>query len=135
MSNNLTLIKYRLGSNGRHIEESGEVIASSFVSDDLLSELIKIAPLATLNIYEEEGSDEYSDTECLHNEKLSEILSLVKKVFIGLLETERAPNFENNEDEFRNLISEFRSITNLYQLLEIKYLKYKNDDTVIIKLG
>ncbi len=133
MSTNLTLIKYRLGSNGHPLEDSGEVIASSFISAELFSELVEIAPLATLDIYEEEGSDEYSNTECLHNEKIPEILAFVKAKFINLFEEKKSSIFENNDNELDDLISKFRSITNLYQLLEIKNIKYMNDVTAIIK--
>jgi hypothetical protein len=135
MSNNLILIKYQLGTAGRYLESSGEVIASSFDDDGLLEELREIAPLATLTIYEDEVSDEASEAECLLNEKIPEIMELIKARFIQLLKCTEVATLENSADELVRSISAFRTITNIYQLLEIKYLKYRVDDTVIVKLG
>lgn len=135
MSTNLILMKYQLGINGRYLEDSGERIASSFISEEDLSDLIKVAPLAKLIIYEEDGSDDSSEAECLQNEKIIEALSFVKNKFIDLLKKTETSVIENEDAAMIEALSEFRSITNLHYLLDIKYTKYQSDDTVIVKLG
>lgn len=135
MSTNLTLIKYQLGTKGRYLEDSGERIESSFISEEDLSELIEVAPLAKLTIYEEDGSDECSEADCLQNEKINEALIFVKSRFIELLSNTDISATENTDAVLIESISKFRSITNLYHLLEIKRAKYQSDDTVVVKLG
>lgn len=135
MSTNFTLIKYQLGTNGRYLEDSGERIASSFISEETLQDLIKVAPLAKLTIYEEDGSDKFSESDCLQNEKIIEVLNFVKNRFIVMIKKTEISAIESNDESFIETISEFRSITNLYYLLETKHAKYQSDDTVIVKLG
>lgn len=135
MSTTLTLIKYNLGIDGRYLEDSGERIASSFISEENLNSLIQKVSLAKLTIYEEDGSDKCSEVDCLHNEEIFEALIVIKKIFIGLLK--RADEFvvENSDEKLNEALSEFRSLTNIHYLLEIKHTKYQTDDTAIVKLG
>ena len=135
MSTNLTLIKYQLGANGRYLEESGERIESSFISEENLSELIKVAPLAKLTIYEEDGSDASSEADCLQNNKIAEALNFVKSRFIDLFNKNKMSTTRGADEFLIESISEFRSITNLFHLLEIKRVKYQSDDSVVVKLG
>ena len=135
MSINLTLIKYDLDSKQRYLEDSGEVIATSFIAEDILQTFREMETLATLDIYEEVGSDKFSETDCLQNEKIPEILVFVKSKFIELFEITKVSITKTQGDELVEAMSIFRSITNLYFLLETKCKKYKSDDTVIIKLG
>ncbi len=136
MSNNLTLIKYQLDDNdGRYLEDTGEVITSSFIDENILHDLIEVAPLAKLIIYEKAGSDEFSEADCLQNEKIPEILNFVEKKFIDLFKKVKINAIENSEDELVNTMSILRLITNLYSLLKTKYTEYKSDNTVVVKLG
>lgn len=135
MSNNLTLIKYQLDIGGRYLEDTGEVIASSFIGEDVLDDLIKVAPLAKLTIYEEVGSDESSEADCLQNEKIPEILDFVKNKFVDFFKKTEVSALEKSDEKLIEAMSTVRSITNLYFLLETKYIKYKSDDTVVVKLG
>ena len=135
MSTNLMLIKYRLGINGRYLEDSGELIASSFISEENLSALINEAPLAKLTIYEEDGSDEFSEIDCLQNQEIDKALRFARKKFIDLFKKTDLSAIENSDDDSTEALSKFRSISNLYYLLEIKHAKYQSDDTVVVKLG
>jgi hypothetical protein len=135
MSTNLTLIKYQLGVEGRYLEESGECIASSFIDEETLNDLIKVTPLAKLIIYEEEGTDEFSEADCFQNEQIYEALSFINNRIITLIRKTQLSDVENMDEELSKVISEFRSITSLYHLLEIKYEKYQSDETVVVKLG
>lgn len=135
VSTNLTLIKYQLAADGRYLEESGERIASTFISEEILHDLIEITPLAKLTIYEEEGSDESSEADCLQNEKIFESLNFVKTQFINLISEAKISELESADESLIKSISDFRSITNLYYLLEIKHDKYQSDDSVVVKMG
>jgi len=135
MSNILTLMKYELDSNGRYLEDTGTIIESSFISEDLLKALIERVPPAKLTIFEELGSDESSDAICLQNDKIQEALDFIKNEFILLLKASKISTIENSNERLLEAISALRMITNLYSILEIKFEKYKSDDTVVIKLG
>lgn len=135
MSTNLSLMKYKLGVQGRYLEDSAERIALSFIGEATLSGLVKVAPLAKLTIYEEDGSDEFSEADCLQNDRVCDAFDFIKSRFVELLKATDVSTIEDSSDELAKSISDFREITNLYYLLEIKCAKYQSDDTVIVKLG
>lgn len=135
MATNLNLIKYDLNMEGRYLEEKGEIITTSFISENVLNDIKEIAPFAVLKIFEEENSDEYSETDCFQNDKIPEIIALIQNKFIELIEQIELLKLQNNQEYIEESISTFRSITNLYYLLEIKFKKYVHDDSVIVKLG
>ena len=133
-SSHIALIKYQLDSQGHYLEDTSEVIFCSSVSEELFKELTKIAPLASLTIHEEEGTSESSAAQCIQNDKIADVFAFVKNAFMGLLKNTQPSSLES-DDELTEAIYQFRTITNLYKLFELKYQKYQSDSTVIVQFG
>lgn len=126
MSQIISLVQYNY-HNEKLYEENSETIETSFISEDCI-DIIRES-VGTAIIYEDKGSDESYEIDCVGN--IAENMKLYEDKFIELFEDK---DIKNNE-HISNSINLFRTLTNVYHIFWLKNEKFSNNDDVLIKLG
>ena len=132
MSQYIFLTQFESDSSGVLYEEESSVIESTFIFALLLENIEKQWPLVEKQVYEEKEENENFLIRYIDGSSVKEIIIWLENLFINLLN--RSPTDKNNKEnsneltkqefiekgELNKLIEQFRTITNLIQLLKLK---------------
>jgi hypothetical protein len=137
MSQSLSLIEYKADKDGNLYEENCRVIESAFITPEVISSIEEQKLLEDKMLLEEEGTAESSVMKCLENSSLDKVLSILETEFIKFLTSEATNNVKSIliRDEISSLLSDFRTIANLYHVIKLKKEKFEHHPNVVLKLG
>lgn len=139
MSQSLFLTKYTSDDNDHLYEDTSDCIETSFISPFLLQEIEKKAPLIEINIFEEKGSNESFKIDCLNNDSIEDLTERLEEIFIRMIEEHGVRKGDDSKflspSELQDLITDFRTITNVIYLLSLKSKKYRDDPSILITVG
>jgi hypothetical protein len=137
MSQSLSLVEYKADKDGNLYEDNYQVIESAFITPEVISSIEEQRLLEEKMLLEEPGAAESSVMKCIEDSSLDKVLSILEIEFVKFLTSEAASNTKDIiiRDEISSLISNFRTVGNLYHLIQIKKEKFGNHPNVVLKLG
>lgn len=112
-----------------------ETLQETYLGNDTYKQITATVNLATLKVFEEANSDEYSELDCILNEDISKVFDMIKNSIISKILNFRDESEKNIRENLELHINEMRMLTNIYELLRKKLFIYGNDNSVIVKIG
>lgn len=151
MSVSLNLVIYQCKDENL-IETDVRTIQCEELSPVLLDLLTESFPLNEIPVYFDETLEDSFEIECFNNSDVKDILDMLKKNFLELLEHEYKGltagedsslkvqpvdgELDNNLNSPLDIaIARFHILTGVIKLFEKKYSKLSDDFTAVIKLG
>jgi hypothetical protein len=130
-------VEYKADKDGNLYEDNYQVIESAFITPEVISSIEEQRLLEEKMLLEEPGAAESSVMKCIEDSSLDKVLSILEIEFVKFLTSEAASNTKDIiiRDEISSLISNFRTVGNLYHLIQIKKEKFGNHPNVVLKLG
>ncbi len=152
MSQNINLVAYEAGNDGKLYETKTDLIETVFITPSLLSELQKASPLTKRNIFETAGSEDHYSIECFNDSEVEEAIKKLEEVFLSILASDgkKLLGQENEKDsnklhlpssehiaprDLDKSINRFRTLTNIINVFKLKHNQYSSDSSVVLKLG
>lgn len=139
MSIKILLVKYELIESDKLIEDNVVIIESAFITSEILEKISTfITKRKVYEMLDENLNNESFEIECFDDKYITDILFKLEMEFIDLLKNKSSVE---NQDELlidqnlRDAIFEFRTITNLIYLFRLKNDKYQNDNSTLVKVG
>lgn len=139
MSIKILLVKYELIESDKLIEDNVVIIESAFITSEILEKISTfITKRKVYEMLDENLNNESFEIECFDDKYITDILFKLEMEFIDLLKNKSS--VENQDDllidqNLRDAIFEFRTITNLIYLFRLKNDKYQNDNSTLVKVG
>lgn len=139
MSIKILLVKYELIESDKLIEDDVVIIESAFITSEILEKISTfITKRKVYEMLDEDPNNESFEIECFDDKYITDILFKLEMEFIDLLKNKSS--VENQDDllidqNLRDAIFEFRTITNLIYLFRLKSDKYQNDNSTLVKVG
>lgn len=136
MSQNLSLVQYRVDEKGNLYDDNSNIIESAFITPELIDLIEKEKLLEGKSLFEETGTAEYFDVKCIENSSLNKALSILENEYVRHV-LEAANKLKNvfNSNEVSSLMNESRIITNLQHVIKLKKEKFEHNPNVVLKLG
>lgn len=135
MSLSLSLIKYKMTNEGKYIEEGLRVIKHCFLSEKTKDRILTKISFAELTLFEDENSTEFSTLDCILDQNLNDVITLISNMFLDLFLEEKNTLVTKLEQNLHETIIKFGEISNIYTLITLKKNEYADDKSVIVKIG
>ncbi len=136
MSQNLSLVQYKVDEKGNLYDDDSNIIESAFITPELINLIEKEKLLEDKSLLEEIGTMESFEVKCIENSSLNKALSVLENEFMTL-SSDASNKLKSvfNNDEISSLMNEFRTITNLHHVIKLKKDKFEHNTNVVLKLG
>ena len=134
MTVNLFLCKYPEDSTDRYIEDTEEVIESCFIDEGILQDLKNY--MCEQEIFDEEGKKVVNTIQHIKHDEIKTVIEKMQKLFLNKrYEKISRKELEKTPELITTVMGEFRTITNIVFLLQIKYDNYLTNNRVLVQLG
>lgn len=135
MAKNLILLKFDFDNEKKYTEESMETLRNVYLGDNIYKQITDNINLATLKVFDEKNSNEYSELDCILDKDIPKICSMIKNTILAKFLSFHNKTEANIKENLETDIKEIRIITNIYDLLEKKLVAYGSDKNVVVKIG
>ena len=139
MSIKILLVKYELIESDKLIEDNVVIIESAFITSEILEKISTfITKRKVYEMLDENLNNESFEIECFDDKYITDILFKLEMEFIDLLKNKSSVEHQDDlliDQNLRDAIFEFRTITNLIYLFRLKNDKYQNDNSTLVKVG
>ncbi|WP_156943126.1 hypothetical protein [Pseudogulbenkiania sp. MAI-1] len=137
MSKQLSLIDYPSSDEGEVYEPENSVIASAFISNEVIHNLERLGVFEKFRLYEDSSLSDFVEQTRIKQDMIDSALREIESEFIRLLDSKvvnEIKKIQSNES-IDALICEFNVITNIYHILRLKNNNFSSISSAIIKLG
>lgn len=137
MSKQLSLIDYPGNDAGEVYEPENSVIASAFISNEVIDNFQRLGLFEKFRLYEDSSLSEFVEQTRIKQDMIDDALREIEAEFIRLLDSEGVAvirEIQSNES-IDTIISAFNAITNIHHVLKLKKNNFSNIASAIIKLG
>lgn len=133
MAVNLFLCKYPENSTDRYIEDTGDVIEGCFIDKNTLQDLENY--MCEQETFDKEGKKVANTIQYIKHDEIKTVIEKMQKLFLKRYGEIPRKELEKNPELLTTVMREFRTITNIVFLLQIKYYNYLTDNRVLVQLG
>lgn len=137
MSKQLSLIDYPGNDAGEVYEPENSVIASAFISNEVIDNFQRLGLFERFRLYEDSSLSEFVEQTRIKQDMIDDALREIEAEFIRLLDSEGVADIRKiqTDESIDAIISAFNAITNIHHVLRLKKNNFSNIASAIIKLG
>ncbi|WP_047257904.1 hypothetical protein [Chromobacterium subtsugae] len=137
MSKQLSLIDYPSSDEGELYEPENSVIASAFISNEVIDNFERLGLFEKFRLYEDSSLSEFVEQTRVKQDVIDGALREIEATFIRLLDSEGVADIKKiqSDESIDTLICAFNAITNIHHVLKLKKNNFSNITSAIIKLG
>lgn len=137
MSKQLSLIYYPSNDGGEVYEPEKSVIASTFISNELIDSFERLGVFEKFRLYEDSSLRDFVEQTRVKQDMIDDALRATEDAFIRLLDSEDVAEIKKiqSNDSIGSLICAFNAITNIHHVLILKKNNFSSIASAIIKLG
>lgn len=137
LSKQLSLIDYLNNDAGEVYEPEKSVIASAFISNEIIDSFERLGLFEKFHLYEDSSLREFVEQTRIKQGMINDALREIEATFIRLLDSKGVADIKKiqNDESIDALIGEFNAITNIHHVLKLKKNNFSNIASAIIKIG